>query len=295
MVKRKYGPQAPWYKFWKNIYLTVPFKYVAALLFATLWAAASIDLAQDWAHDLDAIVNFPWGWVIIFGIAIVPGFMNGFGAMSLLLDLRPRRKQHYAEYPDITILVAAYNEENGIESTIASIARQGYPGNMTTIVVSDGSKDKTVAKVRALMTRYPWLGILDINKNVGKSVALTQALNLVKSDIVITVDGDTYLYKNALRNIVERYMSDPVNTRAVAGAILVRNYNASICTRMQTFDYFIGIAGVKKLQSMYHGTLVAQGAFSLYDTATVRELGGWPHTVGEDIVLTWVFYAKDIV
>ena len=37
---------------------------------------------------------------------------------------------------------------------------------------------------------------------------------------------------------------------------------------------------------MYQGTLVAQGAFSLYETAALREAGGWADTVGEDIVLT---------
>ncbi|MFY0543909.1 glycosyltransferase [Brevibacillus sp. H7] len=37
----------------------------------------------------------------------------------------------------------------------------------------------------------------------------------------------------------------------------------------------------------YQGTLVAQGAFSLYKTEVIREIGGWPDAIGEDIVLTW--------
>ena len=40
------------------------------------------------------------------------------------------------------------------------------------------------------------------------------------------------------------------------------------------------------LQSLFHGTLVAQGAFSLYEKSALREVGGWSDTVGEDIVLT---------
>jgi biofilm PGA synthesis N-glycosyltransferase PgaC len=38
---------------------------------------------------------------------------------------------------------------------------------------------------------------------------------------------------------------------------------------------------------MYHGTLVAQGAFSIYLRSALQEVGGWPECVGEDIVLTW--------
>ena len=72
-----------------------------------------------------------------------------------------------------------------------------------------------------------------------------------------------------------------------AGAVLVRNSRATWITRGQEWDYFHGIAAVKRMQSMYHGTLVAQGAFSLYDRQVLLDAGGWPECVGEDIVLSW--------
>jgi poly-beta-1,6-N-acetyl-D-glucosamine synthase len=40
------------------------------------------------------------------------------------------------------------------------------------------------------------------------------------------------------------------------------------------------------MQGLYQGTLVAQGAFSLYRTQAVLGAGGWPDAIGEDIVLT---------
>lgn len=46
------------------------------------------------------------------------------------------------------------------------------------------------------------------------------------------------------------------------------------------------------MQSMYHGTLVAQGAFSIYYRDALIEVGGWPECVGEDIVLTWALLRK---
>ena len=39
---------------------------------------------------------------------------------------------------------------------------------------------------------------------------------------------------------------------------------------MQEWDYFLGIASIKRMQGLYQGTLVAQGAFSLYRTEAVR-------------------------
>ncbi len=79
---------------------------------------------------------------------------------------------------------------------------------------------------------------------------------------------------------------------AVAGAVLVRNSRASLITAAQEWDYFHGISAVKRMQSMYHGTLVAQGAFSLYRKDALEEVGGWPESVGEDIVMTWAMLEK---
>jgi len=73
----------------------------------------------------------------------------------------------------------------------------------------------------------------------------------------------------------------------VAGNVLVRNSRENMITKLQEWDYFHGIAVIKRVQSLYQGTLVAQGAFSIYRTEAVRRLNGWPPKIGEDIVLTW--------
>jgi len=67
----------------------------------------------------------------------------------------------------------------------------------------------------------------------------------------------------------------------------VRNSRENMLTRAQEWDYFLGIATVKRGQALLQGTLVAQGAFSVYDTTALKLVGGWPNRIGEDIVLTW--------
>ena len=285
----------------KRFYISVPTKFILAAALAIAWAAFSTYLAGRWITDLAALTNIYLSIFIISGIAILPGLMNAFLAASLLLDNRPKRKIYTGNYPPITILVAAYNEEANILSTLESISRQQYPGSLHVIVINDGSSDRTVEKVKSVQNKYPWLALLDIKKNAGKANALNQALKLVSTRLTITIDGDSYLYANALTNLVQRYLSDPEQTVAVAGAVLVRNSRKNLVCKVQEWDYFSGISAVKRLQSLYHGTLVAQGAFSLYTTAALHEVGGWPHCVGEDIVLTWailragyrVGYAED--
>jgi biofilm PGA synthesis N-glycosyltransferase PgaC len=253
---------------------------------AFTWMAVSIWLSLPWYEDLSREIGWPLAFFLISFIAIVPGFMNAFVICSLLLDKRPEilREQHY---PPITILIAAYNEAADIATTLKSIFLEDYPNTVHVIVINDGSKDETVNIVRSFMSEHQNLSLIDLNQNGGKANALNDGLEQCSTDIVITIDADSYLWKDALRNLVGRYLSDPANTKAVAGEILIRNSRENWITKAQEWDYFLGIASVKRIQSLFQGTLVAQGAFSLYDRKTLVELGGWPNKVGEDIVLTW--------
>lgn len=268
-------------------YIPVRNKFVLATAFALAWSLLSWQLAQRWIDELGTHITLPLSYVVVFSIAIIPGYMNAFLVISLILDRRPGKQALAEPYPPLSILIAAYKEEENILSTLDSIARQGYPGVMQVIVINDGSPDHTAQLVRDARAKYSWLRLIDLRRNVGKARALNIGLGEARYDIIITVDGDSYLYKNALRNIVERYVQDPPNTAAVAGCVLVRNSRRNWITKMQEWDYFHGIAAIKRVQSLFQGTLVAQGAFSLYSKRVLREAGGWPDCVGEDIVMTW--------
>lgn len=268
----------------RPIYISVHAKFAIALIVGIVWFAFSLWLAIPWMRDLARLSDWAIAVFAVGGIALVPGFMNAFLISSLLMDRRPARSQ-LATYPGVTILVAAYNEAGSIADTIQSIERQHYPGPFEVIVIDDGSIDATAEAVTTL--RFPWLTLLRQEKNAGKSAALNRGLAASHYELVVTLDADSYLYADALVNLVERYAADPANTRAVAGAMLVRNSRTNWVTRMQEWDYFHGIAATKRVQSLYQGTLVAQGAFSIYDRQTLRDVGGWEDCVGEDIVLTW--------
>lgn len=270
----------------RRFYLSVANKFQIAAAGGVVWMLLSIWLALPWLRELSTVVGPALAIFAISGIAIIPGFMNAFLLIGLSMDKRPRHTR-LAHYPAISILIAAYNEAESIVQTLESISRQCYPGKMDVIVIDDGSKDGTPELVEQLLPQYPWLRLMRMPKNGGKAKALNHALGQVKASLVITVDADSYLYQAALQSIVERYFEDPRNTRAVAGTVLVRNSRASWITKAQEWDYFHGISAIKRVQSLFQGTLVAQGAFSLYDRATLEHIKGWPDCVGEDIVLTW--------
>jgi biofilm PGA synthesis N-glycosyltransferase PgaC len=264
-------------------YLPVKGKFIISTTFSCLWLIASWQLAQLWLGDLASVTGYWQAVVIIFFIALLPGFLNAHIVASVILD-RPPKLEFDLDYPTVSLLIAAYNEEENILETIRGIKNQDYPGGVEIIVVDDGSGDSTVDLLESLGMRN--LKVIKADHG-GKAHALNEGLKHVTNEIVVCIDADTYLHPQALKRIVARFLTDPMDTAAVAGCVLVKNSRSTFMTRLQEWDYFTGIASAKRQQSLYQGTLVAQGAFSAFRTRVVKSHRGWPSVIGEDIVLTW--------
>jgi biofilm PGA synthesis N-glycosyltransferase PgaC len=267
----------------KRFYIPVKGKFLLATGFSVLWFLVSLMLARPWLQDLSVAIGDVPAFLVILFIALIPGFLNAHIVASIIMDSPPPLPLD-VKYPAVTVLVAAYNEANDIRETFRGLGQQDYPAPVKIILVDDGSTDGTVDILRSL--RLPNLEIVVANHG-GKARALNKGLRQVHTEIVVTIDADTFLHPQALRRIVARLISDPVGTVAVAGSVLVKNSRHSFMARLQEWDYFTGIASAKRQQSLYQGTLVAQGAFSAFRVYAIRKVQGWSPVIGEDIVLTW--------
>lgn len=279
------------------MYITVKNKMIIATLVAIAWVAFCVWFDSPWFDQLQDIYGRVGGFLIVSLIAFLPGFMSLFLITGLLSDKRPIPKGKWP-LPPITVLVAAYNEENHINETIDSILAQDYPNEIELLVISDGSTDKTGDEVVTRIAKSindPDLKfrLIELTKNFGKTMALNVGLKEASHEVIVTLDADSTLYKDALVNIVNNLVNGPTGTAAVAGTVLVRNSRTNWLTKMQEFDYFSGIAVMKRVQSLLQGTMVAPGAFSCYWKQALLNVGGWPKMLGEDIVLTWGFLTKE--
>jgi poly-beta-1,6-N-acetyl-D-glucosamine synthase len=270
----------------RRLYVSVTLKFLVAQGLSAGWLGVSIWLSLPWVRELAAAVTVVPAVVVVSLIAYLPGWLVAFLAVSLLLDRQPPLRQAHPAVP-VTVLIAARNEADRIQETIAYVAGQDYPGPIEVLVVDNGSTDgtRTVAEAFGAATGQPVRCISE--PRPGKSHALNTGLAAVRTELVITLDADTVLHPRAVHQLVARLLSAPADVQAVAGSVLVRNSRDNLWTRMQEWDYFLGIASVKRMQGLYQGTLVAQGAFSLYRAKAVLAAGGWPDAIGEDIVLTW--------
>jgi poly-beta-1,6-N-acetyl-D-glucosamine synthase len=277
-------------------------RFALAATLTLAYVAFAFIVSQPWRHDLRVELSVLASWVIPLMLAYVPSLVIGFLCFTLILthyrppeiDRAPAGPWPAASWPSVTIVVAAWNEEETIAGTLARLGELRYDGDLSVILADNNSSDRTAERADEVAAR---LG-LDYRRIFepaqGKWRALNSALAEVETPIVVTLDADTYLHREALRYIVARVASRPQDQHvsACAGALIPENPTSNFLTRMQTWDYRLGINGVKAMQAAYNSTLVAEGAFSAYWCEDVRAVGGWPDAIGEDIVLTWGILAR---
>ena len=263
--------------------------FLITTMIALLCLVVSICINVNWINDIACYFGYFLAIYLVTFIALIPGFNYVFHFVSLLFE-KKTKKQCVKKEQDVTILIPAYNAKETIKETLESIQKQKYCGDIFVKIIDDGSTDGTLALLKSME--------LDSNTTIieathqGESAALNKALQTVKTDYTITVDADTVLHPLAVRNIMSQLMNSDKKTAAVAGCIFVKNAKKSFITKLQEWDYTLGIFGVKFVQGNYQSTLVAQGAFSAYKTKMLKEIGGWETCIGEDIVLTWQLLAK---
>jgi biofilm PGA synthesis N-glycosyltransferase PgaC len=260
------------------------------------WVGFAIWASVPWRGELEAALGPVAGWAIPILLAYIPALVIGFMLFTLLVSpyrelelVAPAGPWPAGRWPGVTVLIAARNEADAIAATLERIDGLTYPGAVEVVLADNGSTDRTPELGDGAARR---LG-LDYRRVVeqvpGKHHALNAALATVTTPIVVTVDADTLLHRESLTYRVARLTSSPQGQHvcACAGALVAQNPLAGFVTRMQQWDYRLGINGVKRMQASYNTALVAQGAFSAYWTDDLLAVGGWPDAIGEDIVLTW--------
>ena len=132
--------------------------------------------------------------------------------IALLARWRPNPIRRAAITPSVTMLVAAYNEQDSIASKIENTLALDYSADcLDLLVVTDGSTDGT----NAIVASYAGRGVrlLYEPKRGGKVGALLRGFSHARGEIVVFSDANSYFQRDTLRKLV-RSFADP----AVAGA-----------------------------------------------------------------------------
>ena len=179
------------------------------------------------------------------------------------------KKAEPSYYPSTTIIVPCWNEEKTVGGTIMSLLNLNYPKNkLNIVVVDDGSTDRT-AEVVSKFTKNPQVTLIR-KKNGGKDTALNAAIKNIKTELVGCLDADSFVDKDALKEIVHAFNEDPV-LMAVTPMLIIHDPK-TIIQKMQKTEYHLG-AFLKRMLSSADGLNVTPGPFSLFRREVFDKIG----------------------
>lgn len=200
------------------------------------------------------------------------------------------------ELPTCTIIVPAYNEGRLVYETLMSIAESNYPSEKMEIwAIDDGSKDDTWYWINKANTDLNnRITLFQQPQNKGKRHALYKGFTEGKGEIFITIDSDSVVEKNTLRNLVSPFVVNE-NCGAVAGNVKVLNKKQAIIPKMLNVSFVFSFEFIRAAQSTLGFVLCTPGALSAYRKEAVlnilekwinQKFAGKIATIGEDRAMT---------
>ncbi len=200
------------------------------------------------------------------------------------------------DWPLVTVIMAALNEEELISESIDSIFSGNYPADRLEVVcINDGSTDGTLDRMLKARDRYgDRLKVISFKRNLGKRKAFYCGVKAARGNIIVSADTDSKVGRSAIRNVVLPLLRDE-QVGAVAGRVAVLNERDNFLTRMLSTRYAISFDFGRGYQSVYGTVFCCPGALTAYRKEVVRKvIGDWLHQMflnvpchhGEDRALT---------
>lgn len=194
-----------------------------------------------------------------------------------------------AQWPMITVFIAAHNEEKVIAGCIEALLNTNYPSEKLKIIpVNDRSTDATGKIMDQYVRQYP-SRITPFHRTggqAGKAAALKDALNFAEGDIAIIFDADYIPGKGLLKQLVSPFFDPEIG--AVMGRVVPINSGTNLLTRMLDLERSAGYQVDQQarmnlnLLPQYGGTV---GGVRL---SAVKAVGGWhDNTLAEDTDITF--------
>ena len=248
----------------------------AALTLTIVWGSTITLHLISWGSWL------VWGLMALLGIQAIRLFLA-----RPLTTPEPLCDEEQADFPKVSLLVAAKNEEAVISNLVEMLCNLDYPKDKYELwVINDYSTDQTPALLEQLASKYDQLKVLHRGADAGggKSGALNQVLPLTKGEIVGVFDADAHVPQDLLRRVLPLFNQESVGAVQVRKAIA--NAPLNFWTKGQmtemAFDSY-----VQQQRTATGGIGELRGNGQFVRRTALDRCGGWnEQTITDDLDLT---------
>lgn len=207
-------------------------------------------------------------WTLFFG-----SFYSYFGYplfLWLLIQIKrlfQKNKQTPSiptHVPDVTLIIPAYNEKEIVDEKMQNTLALNYPMERLHIIwITDGSTDGTNESIQSQygnQLQTPKVTVLHQPERRGKSAALNRAVSFATTEIIISCDANTMLYKDAIWKTIRHFENPRVG--GVAGEKRVIATNSTVGAGESL--YWKYESWIKKLNSDFYTCIGAVGEFNAF-------------------------------
>lgn len=288
-------------KFLKNIQKKNPIN-VLVLIGSFLLMIGAAFLAYQLEPQFEILhtnrMNSVIGFILVIIATALFIFKGGFFLFNAFLYFKYRSIKSVDDesLPSTTVIVPAYNEGRLVYDTLLSIAASDFPKEKLQILaIDDGSKDDTwtwMQKAKEEMGNR--VSIYQQPQNKGKRHALYRGFKLGTGEIFVTIDSDSIVKPDTIRNMVSPFVVDE-KCGAVAGNVRVLNNKKAIIPKMLNVSFVLSFEFMRSAESMLGSVLCTPGALSAYRSEAVfncleewinQTFMGQPSDIGEDRAMT---------
>ena len=225
-----------------------------------------------------------------FGLFIVFYTYIGYGILLyLIVHIKETVKKKAihplpASLPDVTLFIAAYNEEDIVRQKMENCRDLSYPSDKLRIVwVTDGSDDHTNERLAA----YEDVSVFFTPERKGKTEALNRGMQYVSTPYVVFTDANTMLNTEAIKEIVRCFSNPKVG--CVAGEKRVDTQSAQGATAGEGF-YWKYESALKDLDDRLYSAVGAAGELFAIQTRLFEQMPS--DTLLDDFILSLRIAAK---
>ncbi|RYE51016.1 MAG: glycosyltransferase family 2 protein [Hyphomicrobiales bacterium] len=260
-----------------NLLAITTFLYGLVLSFTLPWTIQATLFSPENGLANRGPMATVWGCALIAIGALILLRWLSVQALAFYEHDRLRRSppQVLAKAPFVSILVPAFNESETVVGALKSLIGLDYP-NYEVIFVDDGSTDDTFVKAFPMAGQYANCTLRVYTKpNGGKWSSLNFAYHKAEGDLLLCVDADSGLARDALKVMVPRILEPGVV--AVSGQVTIRNRH-NFLTRLQAAEYLLGNGGMRMALSALGAVTVVPGPIGLYRREIMEQVARIPGT-----------------
>ncbi len=159
----------------------------------------------------------------------------------ILILFAPKKRKAVPLYlkeddlPNVSILMAAYNEEKVIDKKIRSVFETNYPLDKITFYIgSDASTDRTNEIITGWSKKYSQVKLINFAGRTGKSGIINELARLSNSELFILTDANVILKPETIFNLV-RHFKNEKTAQVCANIVKVSDLNSGIASQEKSY------------------------------------------------------------